>query len=311
MNRSFSFLIITFLIFLCSCNKTGVEEEVDIPIIEEDELDISTDVTNSYISNDEVDGFTTINDYFKNGDEVGIFALSSDETTPYLGDWSMMNVMSYYDNKRWKYPSPIRLNREKATLYGYFPHAKNQKIDSIAIDTEKKIDYLYTNQTTTVNAISSKGKLTFSHVLAQLQVNFKKEDYKSKIGVTKVYFRPCAGKKTIPTKGYFSCKTGKVTILKSAFGSIGSDNVKIPDIPDRFKDSNIRNFVTLPQKINEGEVELVAVIGGEECVYTIPAGTEWKQGMRHVYNVTFTVPNIDVKSVTISSWIDTQVIELN
>ena len=311
MNRFIDFIIIMFVLFLCSCNKSEVEEEINIPTIDEDLLDITTDVTNSFITDSEIDGFTTIKDYFKNGDKVGIFALSSDEKSPYLNDLSMMNVMAYHEDKKWKYVNPITLNKEQATLYGYYPYEEGQSVDSIAIDTKTEIDYLYTGKSTTVNAMSSKGKLTFNHVLTQLQVNFRKEDYKPKIGVTEIYFRSCKGKNSIPTKGYFSCRTGKVTVSDEEYGSIGTSNVNISDIPDKFKDSNIRNFITMPQTINEGEVEIVAKIGGIDCVYTIPAGTKWEQGMRYVYNITFTVPKIDVTLVTICSWINTTVIPLN
>lgn len=296
MNRSIFLLLIFFLVCMivgCSDEKSTIEEKTDY-------LSIQTDIDTRAVK-------TT----FGEGDEIGLFIKSTSEPTSSWYNQVTGICKAVYDNKSWTISPAVVLSNDQAYVFAYYPFSMQSiNSESIPVNTNQQIDYLYAGTSNVASRTNSVLKLNMQHVQTNFRFNIVSMDYTGEGNLESIEIRNKEGKEIFYTTGTFSAATGVITGIKD-----GHEPYIIPSINRGIVttgwSADLPSAMVIPfMSESKGDVEFVFIIDKKQYIVECPVRnggfTKGKQ-----YTFTLRLSDLDLtlnkEEVTVESWADNTV----
>lgn len=248
--------------------------------------------------------------YWKDGDKVGVYL-----TEDTLGN-TYRDLPDLYDNVWHQYlsgvwfsdPYDIPLTSDTAVIYAYYPFVPNADPRALDVSVRKNIDYMYGTHMYPQNSVKAGNAVAYidmKHVMAMLDIRFRKQDFKANVVVTDITIRkvkPVSASDTllsIPLAGKLDIQTGDIKYTE--YGQIGYKDLFF-QLKDDFIPANRFLCYAFPYDIQGDEIEMVLGINNKNYSVTLDWQNDWNRGFRSVYNITFTGKYIYLENVSIDKW---------
>ncbi len=292
MKKEILSLLLISLFF--SCNK---DEQTSKELT--DKLVVQTNLTSVETRAGEETSFSV-------GNRIGLFVTEGDLSVPYEDNGYNKNVLATYNGGSWDISPEVELSLLPAITWGYYPYQEHVDGAAIPITVESQIDYMFGGHAdnTIVNYDNNTVNIHMQHAMSLLEFNFKGNNVSERGVVTRIEIIGNEDKKNIATTALLNCQTGGISV--TGYGSIS-----IEKMDGLYGDVSSRSLIVLPMRVSKtGDVVLRFTIDGFDYTYLLPSGTNWEQGKRYTYNITFDGKNLNVGNVTIEQWKPGRVTEL-
>jgi hypothetical protein len=290
------------MIWFVSCNQDDAAETIGDS---SSQLVIKTGLSHmaSFSKSRPVSGFTE-------DSKLGLFIAKGNLGDDYSSSFSS-NILSTLTGGIWKQNPAVNLYAHNATVYAYYPY-NSGNINAAEIPVQSGLtDYMYGTHTpgqAPINKDNRTVNLTMNHALALVQFNIHKANYPWEGRLNAVRINNAPGKSVVYYSGKLNIRTGQLTDLSGTDRNIQVNSAPLLIIPDdKSKDEkDYMKLLLIPtsQTSSRGEVIISFDIDGKEFSWEVPAGTQWKQGIKYTYDILLNGNELRIGEVKIADWID-------
>jgi len=222
------------------------------------------------------------------------------------------NVLAEYKSGKWELTPQVKLSETSATIYAFYPYSTsytNGK-DNMHIYHTNQVDYMYgvnAEGQEAINRANPNVRLRMKHALALLQFRIKKINYPGESKVTRIEVANNTSKQELRSGASINIANGELSYLGNQFSPAVVENYNgivtvTEETPTEEKD--FANVMVLPvaQTAAAGNILIKFTIDDTVYIYYVPVNTTWKQGTKHIYNVTLNGTQLIIDDVIITEW---------
>ena len=269
--------IFCFLIFAMSCMKESEEANQSQMLTIHAEIAESTKAAKSS---------------FEKDDELGLFIKDSNNQDFNNCDCSF-NLKSTYSGLDWQLSEAIMLNKDKATLYAYYPYnATLADCTALPIEASTQTDYLYATSVQ-VDATNSKATLSMQHALSLAKFKILRGEYQGPGVISRITLQQ------VTKNGTLNTHTGGISA-----GEIGheiyspSEELLLPNSVDPLT----VDIITIPMAVTTSSV--IFSIDGVDYLSKL-SDSIWEAGKETTYTLSVDSDSktlLTVEKVSIEPW---------
>jgi len=250
---------------------------------------------------------------FPEGSQLSLWVTPSTLGTNYnVGPYN--NVLAEYKPNEWQLTSQVKLSDTPATIYAFHPYSTgytNGK-DNMTVYHTNQVDYMYgvnAEGQASIDRENPNVRLRMKHALALLQFRIKKMNYQGESKVTRIEVANASGKYDLCSGAYINISNGELTNISSQHHAAVAENYNgivslTGDAPTEEKD--FANVIVVPvaKTTAAGNILIKFTIDDTVYTYSVPVNTTWKQGTKHIYNVTLNGTELVIDDIIITEWIE-------
>ena len=221
------------------------------------------------------------------------------------------NVLSTLTWGVWEQNPAVNLYAHNATIFAYYPY-NSAYLNGMEIPVQSDFtDYMYGTHTLGQAAINKDNQtvnLTMNHALSLIQFNIYKTNYPWEGRLTSVRIENASGKSIVHYSGKLNIQTGEITDLSGTDRGIQINSSLLLIIPEDKSEGQKDNvqllLIPTAKTSSPGDVIVTFEIDGKKFNWEIPAGTQWEQGTKNIYDVLLNGNELRIGEVKIADWID-------